>query len=106
MMRLTLKTRVMLGVYTVYIIRRLKSPFVGELFVLTLLFGILSFLVSLPHVLSNIMLTRGSYTFFVDAFSKTHMTVKLILVSALASGLLFLRNVTVFTTSRLKQRFI
>ncbi len=106
MMPFTLKMRVMIGVYTLSIIRRLKSPFIGELFALGILCASLSFLVSLPHVISNIILTRGSYSFFVDAFSKTHMMVKLIVLSAAASGALFLRNVTMFTTDKLKARFV
>jgi uncharacterized membrane protein YkgB len=105
MTELTLKTRVMLGVYTLFIIRRLRSPFIGELFVLGILCASLSFLVSMPHVIENIMITRGSYSFFVDAFTKTQMTVKLLVLSAAVSCGFFVRNITVFTTNLVKERF-
>ncbi len=106
MTQLTLKGRTMFGVYLLYIIRRLRSPFVGEIFALGVFSFLLSLLVSVPHVISNIMLTRGSYAFFIDAFLKTHTTVKLLVVSALLACGLFVRNVTVFTMSRMKQRFV
>lgn len=106
MMELTLKTRVMLGVYALYAIRRLRNPFIGELFALGVLLSALSFLVSLPHVFSNIMLTRGSYAFLIDAFEKTDMTVRLLVVSAALACGIFVRNITVFTANQVKQRFV
>ncbi len=104
MTSLTIKTRVMLGVYTLYILRRLRSPFVGELCALGMLFASLSFLVSLPHVISNIILTRGSFTFMIDAFLKTDIAVELLVISAALACGLFVRNITVFTTEKFKGR--
>ncbi len=94
----------MLGVYGLFVIRRLKSPIVGELFALGVLFAALSLMISLPSVLSNIMLTHGSYTFLIDAFTKTAITVKLIVISAALACGLFVRNITVFTTNKVKSR--
>lgn len=104
MTHIALKTRIMLGVYVLYVVRRIRSPFVGELFVLGISFAILSFLVSLPHVISNIILTRGSYVFLFDAFQKADMVVELIVLSAFISGCFFVRNITLFTTEKFKNR--
>ena len=95
----------MFGVYGLFIIRRLKNPFVGELFALSILFVALSFLISLPHVIANIMLTGSSYTFLIDAFTKTAITVKLIVISAALACGLFVRDITIVTVNQLKQRF-
>ena len=106
MIQLTLKGKTMLGVYTLYIIRKLKSPFVGEIFALGIFSALLSLMVSVPHIISNIILTHCSYSFFIDAFSKTHTVVKLLFVSAILACGLFVRNITVFTVDMVKERFV
>jgi hypothetical protein len=98
----------MFGVYMLYGIRKLKNPFIGEFFALALCMAVLSFFISLPHVISNMMSSAnsvgGSYDFFTTAFSKTQTTVKLITLGCLAALVLFVRNVTLSTTGLIRNR--
>ena len=104
-MTIPFRQRIMMGVYMIYLIRKLKNPFVSELFIISIFFTMLSFFVSLPHIFSNILLTKGSYNFLVDAFLKTDTTVKLILLSTVIAGLFFIKNISLYTTNFIKTRF-
>ncbi|MFZ2621079.1 MAG: hypothetical protein WAX85_01080 [Minisyncoccia bacterium] len=102
----TLKQRVMFGVYAIYIIRKLRTPLLGELFIMTAFFAVLSFFVSLPNIFSNIILTRGSYDFLVDALTKTDLLVKLMLLPVAITSLFFIKNLSFYTTNYIKTRFV
>ena len=103
------KFKVMCGIYTLYIVRKFKTPFVGELFVLAFCMSVLSLFISLPHVIDNMLASTysggGSYTFFTTAFSKTQTSVKLITLASLAALVLFVRNIMLTTTGLIRNRF-
>jgi uncharacterized membrane protein YwzB len=103
-MTTTLKQRVMFGVYVTYIIRKLKTPLWGELFIITVFFAVLPFFVSLPHVVSNIILTRGSYNFLFDAFIKTNTVVKSMLLLVAVTELFFVKRLSSYTTNLIRAR--
>lgn len=105
-MTIILKQRIMAGVYLLYIIRIMKSRFVGPLFVVAVFFVTLSFMVSIPHIISNLIVAHGSYAFVSDAFSKAGIVAKLLAVSSVVPTIFFVRNLGVYTTERIKERFI
>ncbi len=103
---LNLEKRIMWRVYLLYTIRKLKAPFVLELLVICSLSLYLSFLVSVPSVFSNILLTHASFNFISDALLKASVIVKLILVSAIIAGIFFVKDLGKFTSGVVKTRFV
>ena len=89
----------MLGVYTLYAMRKLKTPFVLE----GLAFGVsalaLGVLVSVPSVLANMFNSSDSLRYFVMAFSNTNFIVQMILIIGFATI-----TKTVITFSHLSHR--
>lgn len=100
----TMKNRIMLGVYLIYSMRRLKSPFIAESFIFVILAIILSIFVSVPSVLSNMLDSGDSYHYFILAFSNTELLVQAVLVLSGLTTLFFMRNIPLRTV--FKQRFV
>jgi hypothetical protein len=82
-MTLTLKNRIMLGVYAVYTVRWLRNPLVGEAAVFAILAIALSIFVSIPSVVSNMLDAESSYRYFLAAFYETELLVQLVTISTL-----------------------
>lgn len=79
------KNEIMRRVKTVYFLRKVTQPLFIELLLLTLSFGAVSFMVSIPHVLRNLSMlpalpAYAAYLF--EAFIKTQTIVQLTLVFA------------------------
>src|SRR3989344_1644434 len=100
----TIKNRIMFGVYFMYSMRKLQSPFVAESFVFAILAMILSIFISVPSVLSNMLDSGNFYRYFVMAFSNTELLVQTILILTVFIVLLFVRNFPLRAV--FKQRFI
>ena len=101
---MNMKNRILLGVYAIYCMRKLRSPLVAESFVFAIIAAILLYFVSVPSVLTNMSASENSYHYFIMAFSGTNFVVQSILVAGLITTAIFVRNLT-FRTTRLKQRF-
>ena len=99
-----LKNRIMLRVYMIYAFRKLRQPILAEAFLLAISFALLSILVSLPHIISNIILTQGSPAFFLDAFTKAQVFVKLIVLTGIITTTIFVWNVSRRTTNLIRTR--
>ena len=92
---LTMKNRIMFGVYFLYSMRKLKNPFIAESFVFVMLAIILSIFISVPNVLSNMLHSESFYHYFIIAFSNTELLVQTSLVLTGITILFFVRNITV-----------
>ena len=92
---LTMKNKIMFGVYLMYAMRKLKGPFVAETFTFAILAIILSVFVSVPSILSNMLSSPNFYRYFLIAFSNTTLMVQLILVASI-----IIATKAVFTFSR------
>ncbi len=80
---MSMKNRIMFGVYLVYLIRKFKTPFIAESFVFAAFALLLSVFVSVPSVLSNMMSSPDFYRYIIIAFSNTTLMVQLIVVLSL-----------------------
>ena len=103
MMILNMRNRILLSVYAIYCMRKLKSPMIAESFVLAILATFLFYFVSVPSVLTNMQSSENSYRYFLSAISEADLMIKGVLVAAGITSLLFIRNIATF--SGLKQRF-
>lgn len=102
MITFDMKSRIMFGVYLIYSLRKVTNPFVAESLIFVVLGSVLSILVSIPSVLSNMYGSESFYQYFMSAFSSTDLIVKSILILTALTLFLFFRNVTVYTV--FKQR--
>lgn len=100
---MNMKNRILLGVYAIYCMRKLKSPLVVESFILAILATTLLYFVSIPSVLMNMRTSGNSYQYFLTAFSGADLLTKSALVLVGVMGLFFARNIRIYTG--LKQRF-
>ena len=105
-MTIILKNRIMLGVYALYVIRKLKNPYVMPALFLGLFFLPLTFLVSIPSVVSNLILTRGAYSFVSDAFSKTDIIVQALALLSSVSGLFYVSKISRQTVGFIRGKFV
>ena len=92
---MNMKSRILVGVYAIYCMRKLRSPFIAESFVFVLLAIFLSSVVSMPSVLANMSTSGNFYRYFVVAFSNTDFLVQSILTLVGVTILFFVRNITV-----------
>lgn len=97
MINLTMRNKILFGVYVMYCMRKLKSPFFAESFVLAILGAILFYFVSVPSVLANMSASESFYSYFMNAFFGTNFLIQSILILAVATILFFVRNITVHT---------
>lgn len=97
---LNMKTRIMLGIYFIYISRKLKSPVASESLLLVCLAAILSLFVSIPSFLSNISNAGSGYHYFLMAFSNTTLMVQMILIAGAVVGI----KTAITLTSHLSHR--
>lgn len=104
MIFINMKSRILLSVYGIYCLRKLKSPLIAESFVLAVLATILFYFVSISSFLTNMQASEDSYHYFLTAFSNADLLVQLILVSVGVTGLFLVRNITVFPG--LRERFV
>ena len=93
----------MFGVYVMYCIRKLKSPFFAEVFLFAILGMIIFYFVSVPSVLTNMSASESFYDYFITAFLNTDFLVQSVLVLVCITALFFVRNITVHAI--LKTRF-
>ena len=103
MINLTMKNRIMFGVYALYCIRKLQNPLIAESFLFAILGATLLYFVSIPRVLNNMSTAESSFRYFVVAFSHTDHIVQSILILVAITGLFFVRNITLHAI--LKTRF-
>gem|GEM_PF-5589637 len=97
-----MKKRILFGVYTIYIVRKVKKPFIAESFALAALLAVLFSVVSVPHVMANMSIAHNFFYYFVHAFMSTRFLVQLVVISMAVTTLFFLRNFTVHI-SRIKR---
>ena len=91
---LNMKKRIMIGVYLMYSLRKLKNPLVAESFAFAVLALILSVFVSVPSVLSNMLESGSFYRYFLMAFSHTSSIVQMTLILGGLTAIFFVRNIT------------
>lgn len=82
----------MFGVYLLYLVRRLKSPFVTEAALLAAFGLALSLSISVPSVIANMSESHDPTRYLVLAFSSTGFLVKAIVLLAGATLIYSLRN--------------
>lgn len=87
-----MKRRIMLGVYLLYLIRRLKSPFATEATLLVVFGLVLSVSVSVPSVISNMSQSGNFYRYLYIAYGHTNPMVQATLLLVGATLVLSLRN--------------
>ena len=98
-----MKSKIMFGVYLIYFMRKLKSPFFVESFAFAVIGVCLFYLVSIPSVLTNMRASNDFYGYFMTAFFGTDFLVQSTLVLAAVTTLFLVKNITVHTV--LKERF-
>lgn len=103
MILINMKSRILLSVYAIYCIRKFKNPLVTESFALTILMMVLFYFVSISSVMTNMLASESSYLYFLRAFSEADLIIQLVLMLIGVVGLLFVRNIAIY--SRFKQRF-
>lgn len=91
-MKLTLKNKIMFGVYVMYALRKMRSPLVAETLVLATIAIVISAFVSVPSVIANMSNSASFYRYFMVAFSNTTVLVQMMLILAFATLVLSLRN--------------
>ncbi len=77
---ITLKNKVMFGIYTMFVLNKLKSPLVGETSTALLMVALLSLFVSVPSVFSNMFSSPSISRYFMIAFSNTTLVVQLMVI--------------------------
>lgn len=88
-----LKRKIMIRVYTLFLIRKLKKPITLEVLVFSA--SLLSFIsmVSLGHVLDNTPHSIGGvYYFLIAAFLNTELLVKILILVMIFVTLVLIRN--------------
>ena len=103
MILMDMKNRILLSVYAIYCMRKLRNPLIAEPLVLAILMIVLFYFVSVSNVLKNMLVSESSYTYFLNAFSEADLLIQLILVSIGVIGLFLARNIPIY--SGIKQRF-
>jgi hypothetical protein len=91
-MILTMKKRIMFGVHVIYLMRKLKSPFVMESLILSILAMVIFYFVSIQSVLENMLASGNLRQYFVTAFFNTDLFIQGAIVSAVIITLFFMRN--------------
>ena len=104
MILLNMRSRILLSVYALYCLRKLKSPFIAESLALSVLVSSLFYFVSVFSILENMLVSESYYQYFLNAFSEADLLVQMVLVSIGVVGLFLARNTPVY--SGLKQRFV
>ena len=101
-----LKRKIMLRVYAIFIIRKLKNPFVLEVLIFALSFLTLTYLVSIEHIIANTPHDiYGFYRFSLSAFLGTKYTVKAIVLVAIFILGIWFKNMARFTYVNTTNRF-
>lgn len=106
MTALVLKKRILFGVYILYVLRKLKSPFILESCFFLALFGVLFSTISVSSVLGNMSHSADAYRYFMAAFSKTTSFVQMTTLLLFVPFFFFVRNVTVRTFGLWRMRSI
>lgn len=94
MINLTMRNKILFGVYVIYCIRKLRSPFFAEFFAFIILAIVLTYFVSVPSVLTNMSNSGNFYQYFVIAFSNANFLIQSVLVLVGVTTLFFVRNLT------------
>ena len=96
----TMKKGIMFHIYAIYLLRKLKNPFIAES-VLFIAFAVtLFFCVSVPSVMTNMTASGNFHRYLITAFSATDFLVQTILVSAGITMLLFVKNIAFHSAIR------
>lgn len=89
---LSMKNRIMVRVLALYAIRKSKVPFVAEVSLFAIMLILLSGLVSVPSVLSNMTQSVDLPRYFIIAFSNTNSLVQVITLLCVLPLIYSLRN--------------
>lgn len=96
----TMKKRIMFHIYAIYLLRKLKNPFIAESVLFITFVAALLFYVSVPSVMTNMAASGNFHRYLITAFSTTDFLVQTILVLASITILLFVRNIAIHSISR------
>lgn len=99
---LSLKSKIMLDIYAIYLMRRLRTTFMLETLILVFLALVLPLFVSVPNVLSNMLDSTDFIHYFITAFSSTTLVVQVIVILSTMTMLLLVKNITIQAFSRQK----
>ena len=89
----TMKKTIMFHIYAIYLLRKLRAPFISESVMFAILTATLFLFVSVPSVLANMFKSGDLYHYFLTAFSATGFLVQAILVLTGITLLLFMKNI-------------
>ena len=93
-------------VYTLFIIRKLKSPVVFELSAFVLSFVALTYMVSIEHIIANTPHdVWGFYHFSLSAFLGTKILVKALVIVAIFIAGIWFKNMAKYTYISTTNRF-
>lgn len=88
-----LKRKIMIRIYILFIIKKLKKPVVFEVLIFTLSFLSFISMVSLGHVLANTPHSiEGVYHFLISAFLSTELLVKTLILVMILVALILIKN--------------
>ena len=94
---LSLKRNIMMRIYLIFFIRKLKSPFAFKVSLLVLSLFSINLAVSLQNVIAN---TPGNpvglYYFGTNAFLNTQLAVKMMTLTVLGATLFLLKDIPVY----------
>ena len=89
-----LKKRIMLGVYIIFLVRKLRTPVSIELFLLVISSGLLASSISIQHILANSPHdVMGIYHFSLNAFINTDLIVKCTILAIVCVAVFLTRDV-------------
>ena len=93
-----LKRKIMLRVYLIFVIRKLKNPIVFEVSIFALLFLTLAYMVSIERIIASTPHDiSGFYHFWLSAFLGTKLLVKAITLLAILIMGILLKNMAKYT---------
>lgn len=106
MIAVNMKNRIMIGVYIIFIIRKLKNPLFLKLsFLLISALSILS-IVSIQHIINNTPHDVVSiYHFFLTAFMNTKITVQAMTLLLTTVGMFLLKDLTRYLHNSISYKF-
>ena len=101
-----LKRKIMIRVYMLFIIRKLKNPVAFEISIFAIAFLLISYMVSIQSVIANTPRDMGGfYHFWINAFFGTKLLVKTAVLAMIVVAGIFIKNATSYiylNTNRLR----
>ncbi len=102
-MKQPLRSKIMGGIYAVYLLRKAYSATAIKAYVLGISLGAMAFAVSLAHIVENALRVKGItglFDFAASAVLNTEMSVQLLLITAALAFVLMVRDLQSLSRTR------